>query len=205
LGVLAFTLIDQAAQQIMRQEQATPVLLRDLETLQSSLRQTIALLGVIVSLLIIGTGAYMNAVRAFRRVSSEAASQVPEPSQSVLIVYGSVFVLALLAMYMPASRSVHSAGLRAVQLIEDMPGGSRLPDPASSTPTIGQEEANRQPHTSKAALDQPWTTVLPTQLKRRAELRSALGVDTTIEQNLRGAIVVLSPLITSAVAVFLGA
>jgi len=203
LGILTFNLIYQAAQETGLHSQVTTDVLRKLGLLQTSLRRTISMLGIIVSLLVIGTGAYMNTVRAFRATSAEAAQQVLAPSQSVLIAYGSVFVLALLAMYVPASRSVRSLGLRVVLLVEDESSRSSAVVPASPSPRIEQMNESGQPRVNNTR-DQPVPPTLQATLQQRAELRSLLGVDTTIEQNLRGAVVVLSPLITSAIAVFLG-
>jgi hypothetical protein len=71
--------------------------------MRSALQRVLVVMGVVVSLIVIATGAYYNALRAWR----EAGHNVVVPPQSALLVYGALFVAILIAMFLPVLNAIH--------------------------------------------------------------------------------------------------
>jgi hypothetical protein len=65
--------------------------------MRSALQRVLVVMGVVVSLIVIATGAFYNALRAW----NEAGHNVVVPPQSALLVYGGLFVAILIAMFLP--------------------------------------------------------------------------------------------------------
>jgi len=95
--------------------------------MRALLRRVLVIMGVVISLIVVATGAYFNALRAYRDADHP---KVKVPSQASLLAYGALFVAVLVAMFLPVFVGVRQRGDRIVdddiQLVA--PGNAALSD-----------------------------------------------------------------------------
>jgi hypothetical protein len=143
--------------------------------LRAALRRVTTVLGVSVSLVIFATGAYINALHAY---SDKFDSSRDVPSQAGLLVYGALFVAVLVVLFLPVYTSVRRRGDDIVD------HWAALPDEHDVS------------NTNDRGLD--------VTLDKRETLRKALGLDESGRAVLERNLIVLSPLLSAAIATFLG-
>ena len=134
--------------------------------LRAALRRVTIVLGVLVSLIVLATGAFLNAGAAF----AANHPRFTAPPQASLLVYGALFVAVLIALFLPVFNALRQ---RAEVIVDE-----------------------------HAPLEAPQSTTLVEALQRRATLRSALGLDESSRGLLERGLIVLSPLLSAAIATF---
>jgi hypothetical protein len=148
----------------------------DLAELQAAARGVLALLGAAVSLVVFATGGLFNAIDAYAATSSDGGAA---PSNGLLLVYGALLVVALGVLYAPAHRAIGRASEALLARAAPLPGDAA------------------------AAGDRAGGAALRDVLETRAALRRSLGVDTDLRGALERGVVILSPLISGVVTLFL--
>ena len=78
--------------------------------MRGALQRVLVVMGVAVSLLVIATGAYFNALQAWK----DAGHTIVVPPQSALLVYGALFVAVLVAIFLPVFNAVRQRGVTIV-------------------------------------------------------------------------------------------
>jgi hypothetical protein len=89
-----------------------PAYITEYFELRMMLRRVLVVLGVAVSAIVITTGAYLNALHTF---SDKHNNTLDVPPHESLIAYGSIFVVLLVAMFLPVYTHVRERGEEVVR------------------------------------------------------------------------------------------
>jgi hypothetical protein len=151
-------------------------------TLKSTHHNSLNLLGLAFSLFVFELAGFYHLLRSLKEAHPEAMQAFEVPSQFNLLLFGALAASMVVAMYLPAQRSIVALGNKAV----DVAVASASEKSATSASSEVQADSD--------ALDR---------LRQRIEYQGLIGPESGLWESLQKSVVALSPLLTSAFSLLL--